>query len=111
MFSEEAYTMEAGILLTSHPDPKDEPYPHQAIHARVTQEVLEAEKPGFDSVWIAWCKDRIAYFKTPRYVEFVSSFPRTMTKNEIARHELRELGIGTAWDATIGEWTREHSNS
>ena len=103
--------MEAGILLTSYPDPKDEPYPHQAIHARVTQEVLEAEKLGFDCVWIAWCKDRIAYFKTPRYVEFVSSFPRTMTKNEIARHELRELGIGTAWDATIGEWTSEHSNS
>ena len=45
--------MEAGILLTSHPDPKDEPYPHQAIHARVTREILEAEELGFDSIWIA----------------------------------------------------------
>jgi acyl-CoA synthetase (AMP-forming)/AMP-acid ligase II len=71
---------------------------------------IEQETPN-PSDLIAWCKDRIAYFKTPRYVEFVSSFPRTMTKNEIARHELRELGIGTAWDATIGEWTSEHSNS
>jgi alkanesulfonate monooxygenase SsuD/methylene tetrahydromethanopterin reductase-like flavin-dependent oxidoreductase (luciferase family) len=45
--------MEVGILLTSHPDPKSEPYPHQAIHQRVTNEVLEAERLGFDSVWIA----------------------------------------------------------
>ncbi|MGI9426347.1 MAG: LLM class flavin-dependent oxidoreductase [Hyphomicrobiaceae bacterium] len=45
--------MEFGLLLTSHPDPKSEPYPHQAIHARVTNEVIEAEKLGFDSVWIA----------------------------------------------------------
>ena len=45
--------MEFGLLLTSHPDPKSEPYPHQAIHARVTQEVIEAEQLGFDSVWIA----------------------------------------------------------
>jgi|TARA_A100001037_G_scaffold133409_1_gene121026 alkanesulfonate monooxygenase SsuD/methylene tetrahydromethanopterin reductase-like flavin-dependent oxidoreductase (luciferase family) len=45
--------LEAGILLTSHPDPKDEPYPHQAIHARVTREIIEAEELGFDSIWIA----------------------------------------------------------
>lgn len=49
---------------------------------------------------IAWCKERIAFFKVPRYVEFVTAFPRTMTKNEIARHELRERGIGDAWDSS-----------
>ena len=47
---------------------------------------------------MAWCKDRIAFFKVPRYIQFVETFPRTMTKNEIARHELRELGIGDAVD-------------
>jgi len=45
--------MRVGILQTSHPDPASEPYPHQAIHARVTAEVLEAEALGFDAVWIA----------------------------------------------------------
>jgi len=45
--------LKVGILLTSHPDPETEPYPHQAIHARVTQEVLEAEALGYDSIWIA----------------------------------------------------------
>ena len=47
---------------------------------------------------VEWCRARIAFFKAPRYIEFVTEFPRTMTKNEIARHELRELGIGTAID-------------
>ena len=153
--------MEFGILFTSHPDPETEKYPHHAIHQRVTNEIIEAEELGFDSIWIAehhfsnrygilpdpftylsylaaktthiklgaavmvvpsdigeeeikayvqvsgdveplelvkWCKARIAFFKVPRYIEFVTEFPRTMTKNEIARHELRELGIGTAID-------------
>lgn len=45
--------MEVGILFTSHPDPESEPYPHQAIHARVTREILEAEELGYDAVWIA----------------------------------------------------------
>jgi hypothetical protein len=31
-------------------------------------------------------------------MEFVTEFPRTMTKNEIARHELRERGVGDAID-------------
>ena len=45
--------MQVGVLYTSHPDPKTEPYPHQAIHERTTREVMEAEQLGFDSVWIA----------------------------------------------------------
>jgi alkanesulfonate monooxygenase SsuD/methylene tetrahydromethanopterin reductase-like flavin-dependent oxidoreductase (luciferase family) len=45
--------MEVGILYTSHPDPKTEPYPHQKVHERVTREILEIEQLGFDSVWIA----------------------------------------------------------
>ena len=45
--------MKIGLLLTSHPDPETSPYPHQSIHARVTDEVLTAEEHGFDSVWIA----------------------------------------------------------
>jgi len=49
----EERAMQVGILYTSHPDPKTEPYPHQAVHERVTREILEAEQLGFDSVWIA----------------------------------------------------------
>lgn len=58
---------------------------------------------------VAWCRERIAYFKVPRYIEFVDGFPRTMTKNEIARHELRERGIGHCWDATVDAWITEEA--
>ena len=45
--------MEFGILFTSHPNTETEPYPHRAVHARVTQEVLQADALGFDYAWIA----------------------------------------------------------
>ena len=45
--------MEFGILFTSHPNTDAEPYPHRAVHQRVTQEILRAEALGFDYAWIA----------------------------------------------------------
>ncbi len=45
--------MKISILFTSHPDPVTESYPHQAVHDRVTREVMEAEEDGFDAIWIA----------------------------------------------------------
>jgi alkanesulfonate monooxygenase SsuD/methylene tetrahydromethanopterin reductase-like flavin-dependent oxidoreductase (luciferase family) len=45
--------MEFGILFTSHPNTDTEPYPHRAVHARVTQEVLRADAMGFDYAWVA----------------------------------------------------------
>lgn len=58
----------------------------------------EMEKPEAAEL-VDWCRERIAFFKVPRYYQFVDEFPRTMTKNEIARHELRAQGIGDAIDA------------
>jgi alkanesulfonate monooxygenase SsuD/methylene tetrahydromethanopterin reductase-like flavin-dependent oxidoreductase (luciferase family) len=45
--------MEFGVLFTSHPNPKEEPYPHREVHARTTDEILEAERLGYDTAWIA----------------------------------------------------------
>jgi alkanesulfonate monooxygenase SsuD/methylene tetrahydromethanopterin reductase-like flavin-dependent oxidoreductase (luciferase family) len=45
--------MEFGVLFTSHPNPIEEPYPHRDVHARTTDEVLEAERLGYDTAWIA----------------------------------------------------------
>ena len=47
---------------------------------------------------VSWCAEQVAYFKVPRYVEYVTEFPRTITKQEIERHELRARGVGAAWD-------------
>jgi len=32
--------MEFGILMTSHPNPVEEPYPYQGVTARTTEEIL-----------------------------------------------------------------------
>jgi alkanesulfonate monooxygenase SsuD/methylene tetrahydromethanopterin reductase-like flavin-dependent oxidoreductase (luciferase family) len=45
--------VEFGILFTSHPNTEREPYPHQSLHARVTDEILTAEKLGYDCAWLA----------------------------------------------------------
>lgn len=47
---------------------------------------------------VAFCAERLAYFKVPRYVEFVTEMPRSTAKNEIERHKLKGLGVGQAWD-------------
>jgi crotonobetaine/carnitine-CoA ligase len=46
---------------------------------------------------IRWCEERIAYFKVPRYVEFLDELPKTET-NRIQKHKLKEMGIVNAWD-------------
>lgn len=45
--------MRFGILFTSHPNIEREPYPHRDVHARVTAEIVEADRLGYDTAWIA----------------------------------------------------------
>lgn len=45
--------MEFGILFTSQPHTDREPYPHRAVHARVTDEIVAADRLGFDYAWLA----------------------------------------------------------
>lgn len=45
--------MQFGILFTSHPNVDHELYPHHDVHKRVTSEIIEADKLGFDIAWIA----------------------------------------------------------
>ena len=45
--------MEFGIIELSQPDKDVEVYPYREVHERVTQEIITAEKAGYDYVWIA----------------------------------------------------------
>ena len=40
----------------------------------------------------AWCKSRIAHFKTPRYFRFVEEFPMTVT-GKVQKFRMREISI------------------
>jgi crotonobetaine/carnitine-CoA ligase len=51
----------------------------------------------------AHCSQNLAYFKVPRYVEFVDSLPRSSVKNEIERHKLKERPLGDCWDARTSD--------
>lgn len=48
---------------------------------------------------VGWCLGQLAAFKVPRYIEFVSEFPRSVAKREIERHKLKALPNDDAWDA------------
>ncbi|MBI3965456.1 MAG: LLM class flavin-dependent oxidoreductase [Chloroflexi bacterium] len=45
--------MQFGILFTSQPNPDVEPYPHRDVHQRVTEQIVAADRLGFDYAWIA----------------------------------------------------------
>jgi fatty-acyl-CoA synthase len=40
----------------------------------------------------AYCRDRIAHYKVPRYIVFVDEFPTTVT-GKVQKFKLRELGV------------------
>ncbi len=48
--------------------------------------------------FIHWCAARMAAFKVPRFVEFVSTLPRSTAKREVERHVLRAMPNDGAWD-------------
>jgi len=47
---------------------------------------------------VQFCAERLAFFKVPRYVEFVATLPLSVTKGDVERHKLHAQGRGNAWD-------------
>jgi crotonobetaine/carnitine-CoA ligase len=45
-----------------------------------------------------WCLERMAGFKTPRFIEFVDWLPRSSAKPEVDRVKLKSLPNDQAWD-------------
>jgi crotonobetaine/carnitine-CoA ligase len=46
---------------------------------------------------IATCEERLPKFMVPRYLEFVSSLPKTASE-KVQKVSLKSRGIGSAWD-------------
>lgn len=101
-----AHEVEAAV--SSHPDVVD--CAVVGVPGEIGDEDIKAyvqmrpNRPLDPAGLIEWCRARIAYFKCPRYIEFVDDFPRTVIKGDIERQKLRDLGIGSAWDHERGEW-------
>ncbi|MGE0799103.1 MAG: AMP-binding protein [Lautropia sp.] len=61
--------------------------------------IIPAEGAAPDpAMLVAWCDGRLAPFKVPRYIEFVTEFPRSITKREIERAVLKRMPNDRAWD-------------
>ena len=58
--------------------------------------------PGPDlrpTTLIDWCVARLASFKVPRYIVITDEpLPRAATKQQIERHQVRDIGRGREWD-------------
>jgi crotonobetaine/carnitine-CoA ligase len=51
---------------------------------------------------MVWCEPRMAYFMIPRYVDFVSEFPRNPV-GRIEKFKLRDI------EMTVETWDRERA--
>jgi fatty-acyl-CoA synthase len=93
---ENIYPREIEEYLLTHPDivdaqvvgVPDEQYGEQVmawIQPKAGSHLTEDEV-------IAFCRDRIAHFKVPRYVRFTDAYPLTIT-GKVQKFKLREMGI------------------
>ena len=64
--------MKFGIIEISQPDKANEIYPYREIHQRVTNEIIHADKMGFDYVWIAEHHASTGYGIMPDPITFIA---------------------------------------
>jgi acyl-CoA synthetase (AMP-forming)/AMP-acid ligase II len=63
------------------------------VFACVVPREAEADAAAFARDVATWCRERLAYYKTPGYVALVSTLPLTPTE-KIQRAKLKELAAG-----------------
>ncbi len=93
---ENVYPREIEEFLYTHPAVSDV----QVVgvpDARMGEEVLawiQLKEPGMATARDIkdFCRDKIARFKIPRYIEFVDSYPMTVT-GKIQKYKIREIAI------------------
>lgn len=72
--------MKFGIIFLSQPDKDKDTFPYRAIHERVTQEIIEADKAGYDYAWIAEHHASDSYGILPDPLTFIA-YLAGQTKN------------------------------
>jgi fatty-acyl-CoA synthase len=101
---ENIYPREIEEFLYGHPAVKDVSVigvPDEKYGEELCAWVILADGASADEESIrAFCRDRIAHYKVPRYVRFVTEFPMTVTgkvqKFKMREESTRELGLEAA---------------
>jgi crotonobetaine/carnitine-CoA ligase len=60
--------------------------------------VVERDAKVDPSQLVLWCLERMANFKTPRFIEFVGALPRSAAKPDVDRARLKRMPNTDAWD-------------
>lgn len=88
--------------LKGHPSIQDAAVigvPHrvkgQLIKAFVILRGLESPEPEFEAEIKEYCKGKMAVYKTPHIIEYVSNLPRSPTGKVLKRDLLREEGVAS----------------
>jgi crotonobetaine/carnitine-CoA ligase len=96
-----AYEIEA--VLSRHPGVREAivtGFPSELGEEDVKAWIIPEGVPPAELDLIRWCLTSLAAFKVPRFIAFVTDFPRSATKREVERAKVRE------WDGA-GHWDRE----
>jgi fatty-acyl-CoA synthase len=93
---ENIYPREVEEFLHTHPDVLEAavigvPDPRYGEELMAWIRLREGAQLGEDDVR-GFCRDRIAHFKTPRYVRFADEFPMTVT-GKVQKYKLREQAV------------------
>jgi carnitine-CoA ligase len=89
---ENVSSLEVENVLAEHPDVREVAV--IGVPSELTDEELAAlvvPQPGAEidaAALVAWCAERLAPFKVPRYVEVVTSLPKTPT-SKVEKHRIR----------------------
>ena len=104
---------EVEAVLRSHPKvldvaviPVPDPIREEEVKAYVILKPGETPATAPPEELLAWCSERLAYFKVPRYLEYRQSFPRTPTEKvqkQALKTEKPDLTAGS-YDRATGAW-------
>ena len=93
---ENIYPREIEEFLYTHPAVEDVavvglPDPKYGENVCAWIKLKEGESADEDDIR-AFCQDKLAHFKVPRYIRFVDAFPQTVT-GKIQKFKIREMMI------------------
>ncbi len=93
---ENVYPREIEEFLLTHPAIRDVQIvgvPDTAFGEQISAWVIPKEPAGLTEEELrTFCKENLAHYKVPKYVEIVDSYPLTVT-GKVQKFKLRELAI------------------
>ncbi|MFJ7729903.1 ATP-dependent acyl-CoA ligase [Neobacillus sp. NPDC097160] len=103
-------SMEIEDCIRNHPKvvdaaavPFPDPIREQEVRVCIILKPGESSATIHEGEIIKWCTERLAYFKVPRFIEFVSEFPKTASQ-KVQKSVLKNLFSAKTFDKSKKEY-------